>query len=373
MTASPPAQDSVPLLIQKAAELIGIRRFAQAITFLQQALVREPENPEALCNLALAFHLSGRQKDALRCADRAVAAGPQLEWGHRLRSVVLRAQRKRGPALKAAETAVSLAPFEPMCLYNLGAAELSCGLAWRAHDTGERLRGLAPGLAISYELLGEVHLKLGNYQAAEENCRKALAINPQSYAGLNNLGVAVQKQGRRAEAIDLFHRAAKVDPDHAAARSNLKRAVERYLRPGAVFLFVFYVFIQAVSRGNGTLSVPEGVVLTVLVVGGIVAYWLWNQRRRKSVAPEVMAYVEAEQKRSRNDLLLIAITTLVTVAAGFMLFASIAGTLADSKRYALSATDIIADIALSLILIGTWTFFIRRALRIRRQRRAARG
>src|SRR5262249_4584388 len=162
------------------------------------------------------------------------------------------------------------APSEPFVLWNLAASELACDYAYRALHTAERLRSEAPGLALPYEVLGEVHLKLHNDETAERNCRAALAIDAESYSGLNNLGVALRRQGRKTEAIDCFHRAAKLDPNQRVARSNLKRSVERFLRPGGVALLLLWLLLRGMTAA--TLTATESAVAAAVMGGSLVGY-----------------------------------------------------------------------------------------------------
>ncbi|MBW6521840.1 MAG: tetratricopeptide repeat protein [Desulfoarculaceae bacterium] len=54
--------------------------------------------------------------------------------------------------------------------------------------------------------------QLGRYDEAETYCRKAIEINGDRYNAYKNLGVALQGQGRYAEAAECFLRAAFIFP-----------------------------------------------------------------------------------------------------------------------------------------------------------------
>ena len=61
----------------------------------------------------------------------------------------------------------------------------------------------------------------GDNDAAAEDLRRALKIDPHSIAALNNLGIVLSRIGRPAEAILLYEEALKVRPDDLATKRNL--------------------------------------------------------------------------------------------------------------------------------------------------------
>ena len=90
---------------------------------------------------------------------------------------------------------------------------------------------LAPDRALTHEILGEVLLELRQVALAETHFRRALALNPESFEAMNNLGVVLQRQGREREAMDQFLQAARLDPTSALAQENLANAIDRHVDP----------------------------------------------------------------------------------------------------------------------------------------------
>jgi tetratricopeptide (TPR) repeat protein len=90
---------------------------------------------------------------------------------------------------------------------------------------------LAPERALTHEILGEVLLELRRLPEAEACFRRALALDPESFEAMNNLGVALQRQGRDQEAMDLFLQAARLDPTSTLAQENLTNAIDRHVDP----------------------------------------------------------------------------------------------------------------------------------------------
>ena len=85
------------------------------------------------------------------------------------------------------------------------------------------LRAL-PNRADIHVSLGNAHKALGDYTAAEESYRKAIAINPDYSPGWGNLGVALRMQNRNEEAAACFERVVALKPDNIRALTNLGAA-----------------------------------------------------------------------------------------------------------------------------------------------------
>lgn len=62
-----------------------------------------------------------------------------------------------------------------------------------------------------------------DFEGAEEDARRAVAIDPSFAKGHVRLGTALQLAGRNAEAAAAYERALEVDPSNATAKDNLKK------------------------------------------------------------------------------------------------------------------------------------------------------
>ena len=80
--------------------------------------------------------------------------------------------------------------------------------------------------AVAFANLGTVMLNKQQYSAAERMFRSALGKAPHAADTLNNLGIALEKQGRRDEAATYFAAALEAEPSLLQARENLKRVAD---------------------------------------------------------------------------------------------------------------------------------------------------
>ena len=91
-----------------------------------------------------------------------------------------------------------------------------------AQEAAETLLLLAPESASAHFRAGTVPMFREQYHEAEAFMRRALAIDPTFAAAHNNLGVTLLHQGKRAEALDAFQRAATLNPGDQIAAKNIR-------------------------------------------------------------------------------------------------------------------------------------------------------
>ncbi len=221
--------EDVEKFAEQARALISVGKYREALPLLFKALECAPKNPRLLCLITQAFDSLDEWDEAEKYADEAIAAAPDEEWGHRLRGLALRAKGDHISALAAMQEALRLAPREKFVLNTLVQAYLSVDDTEQAHRAAESLIATAPDWADSYIAMALVAMEEGDWEEAEQHCRKALSLAPLSYLAMNNLGLTLRHQARIEDAIDCFHQAVKLDPENAVARDNLKDAVTSYL------------------------------------------------------------------------------------------------------------------------------------------------
>ena len=91
---------------------------------------------------------------------------------------------------------------------NLGVEHMRQGNFEKALERLERARLMDPGYPNTYNMLGMLYQRLGEYDAAEKSFRKALSLSNNDPYTLNNYGQFLCSRGQRIQAQDLFLRAA---------------------------------------------------------------------------------------------------------------------------------------------------------------------
>ncbi len=92
----------------------------------------------------------------------------------------------------------------------------------KALDAAEKLSSPGDDKANVYFMRGAMYERLKNYDAAEAEFRKALALDPENAGVLNYLGYMLADRGvRLEEALKMISRAVEIDPDSGAYLDSL--------------------------------------------------------------------------------------------------------------------------------------------------------
>jgi len=105
----------------------------------------------------------------------------------------------------------------------LAAYALERGAVDEAYRHALRAVELGAEQAASHATLGYVALQTRNWALAEKGYRAAITLAPDDAAVTNNLGLALEQQGRSSEARAAFRRALELDPAMPGFRKNLDR------------------------------------------------------------------------------------------------------------------------------------------------------
>ncbi len=230
----------VSALLREAEALLDVRRYAEAMDRAREVMRRAPDDPRAFQLLSRALYGQEDFSGAARAARESMRLAPNDPLGHRLasRALATMARHEVGAArarlaeeaIGVAGQAVQLAPADPNGHLVLAEA---LSLAKR-HPEAEAQMQLAirsaPNSVATWVTASLIAIGAKNWVGAIEACQRALALDPNNYAALNNLGVALRASGQRSEGTQVLARAAAIEPDSTTARKNLSRAGIRIAR-----------------------------------------------------------------------------------------------------------------------------------------------
>lgn len=145
----------------------------------------------------------------------------------------LRNQEKVEEALKAFQKAAEIEPHNPYILHDIGSAFIDLDQAEKAVEALRQAIRLKHDSGNTHYEISRAFLKLKNYQEAEKSAQVALRYDPDkeckrislSIAAMENLGVALTKQGRFEEAEACF-------------RQNLGLVTLTYFNLGMMFYWM---------------------------------------------------------------------------------------------------------------------------------------
>jgi len=140
-----------------------------------------------------------------------------------------------------------------------------------ARDIYDQILSYLPDQPDACHLRGLVALRDEVFDAAEEWIGRAVAADPATADYHANLGVALRRQGRLAEAEAAYRRALAIDPDHPRAVQNLEYV--RTLLPDWVpkpesggLLDSFFFWHKTLARPDRSLGAAIAFAVAVLLL-----------------------------------------------------------------------------------------------------------
>ena len=214
-------------LFQQALAYHRTGNWTQAEPLYRQVIDLNPNYPDALHLLGVLRNQTGEPAAGAELIRRAVALEPRRIEFHNSLGNALRAQGDLRGAAASFEQALEIQPRSAEVFTNLGA------LMEQAHNLEDAALCYLRALEIN-PAYGDAHFTLGNLLKGVGNFEEAVkhyeqAIHPDcEYApeALNNLGTALRRLGRPAEAVEQFREATRLRPDFFEAHINLADALE---------------------------------------------------------------------------------------------------------------------------------------------------
>jgi tetratricopeptide (TPR) repeat protein len=220
-----PSQADVRLSLASVYRLTGRR--ALAVEELRKALAQQPSNGDAHRQLGELLDAEGHPEEALAEFQRALGIRPQYWRNYQSLGLFYYRTGKLSDAVSTLTRLAELRPDDAGPYQLLGAAHLAAGDLNQARTNFERSIALAPSAA-AYTNLGSIHYSEKRYQDAIKMYEQAIALAPNRAVFRRNLGDALLKLGRTADArtayeraVELAEQAVTVNPGDAVAMSQL--------------------------------------------------------------------------------------------------------------------------------------------------------
>lgn len=177
-------------------------RFDQAQAAFEESLSINPSYTEAALNLAVTYNDLGRYDEAKRIYDAAMARGE--------------------------ESPGQLDPFVKGKIANLHAevaqAYLDAAMPADAIHELRKATLLCPSFADLRVRLSHLYKQKGDLNAARFELEEAVRVRPEYVPAHVSLGVVLLAQNRKAEAMERWEAALRLDPDNKAAQMYLRMA-----------------------------------------------------------------------------------------------------------------------------------------------------
>ena len=210
--------------------LMALGREEEGLLALRRAYRGEPGDIETIDSLARALMAAGRPQEAAEILSAALASAvaPSAVLHHLLGRTL--AQRRRfADAVAAYRQATELADAPAEAWIDYATLRL---VARRPEEATGILRDALThfsGNAVVHHLLGKALLEVdgGDLTAALPHLERAMQLDPNNALTANDLAAVYEHQGRLAEALELYRRAARLAPEMETARQNAARLGRR--------------------------------------------------------------------------------------------------------------------------------------------------
>ncbi len=192
---------------------------------LDEIMRQRPETPDALNLLGMTRHAQGRTEEGIVFVERAIALNETAAYRASLGRLLM-AEGHTEAGFEALDRALELEPGQPEVLRALGAARIRAGDMAGAEAAYREGTAAAPQDA---ELLfGHAYTlaESGATQAAIEQYRLLLTVDPRHVQAHTNLAALLLAAGDADGAVRHFHEATELGPDSAYALYNLGRALD---------------------------------------------------------------------------------------------------------------------------------------------------
>lgn len=265
--------------LARARLLVETRRWSEARQLVTSLLAAEPDSPVALCLLAQCELGLDNPEAARQAAAAALGTAPDDEWAHRLHALALSRLGRHDDAIRAATESVRLAPELSSSHWVLGQSLLnSSGRAKEAYPVAQRVVALDPHDPDGWVLLGLAADKLKRRDEERAAYLKALELDPNHAAALNNLAAMDLNRGRLGRAARQVTAALQIDPHEEVLRTNLDqialRLLGRLLNAMLLSGFLLLITLGAESGGDVPAWWPRAIVGVLLLTVYTTIAWL---------------------------------------------------------------------------------------------------
>jgi len=213
-TSAPSANSTAPQFIAHGRTQLRAGRVDAAIASFRMALLRDPQNPDALAELAGMYQTLGRAGPSDRYLRRAL----HLTYTRGLDA--LAAGDTSGAAANFEHT-IQLLPQHPLALVRLGDIARQSSKVEEAIGLYRRATEANPHYAESFLRLGDTCAQVGRQDEARSAYERAIDANINAFDAYVGLGRILAGSNDWAGAADNLR---KARPDSPAVKSALERA-----------------------------------------------------------------------------------------------------------------------------------------------------
>jgi tetratricopeptide (TPR) repeat protein len=192
----------------------------RAQTSAFDAMRLAPNESQVRYTAAIVLNGTGRTREAIEEATRAIALRPTNDEAHRLLGRLYADSGEMDQAIRAFNTAIQLRPGAWESYHSLGLACFDAGRYAEAIAAFTRETELRPDSASPFQALGTSYHAIGDLARALANYERAIAIAPSAFS-YSNIGMLHYAQGRFHDAVVAYERSVALAPNEPVTHRNL--------------------------------------------------------------------------------------------------------------------------------------------------------
>jgi len=238
--------------------------FGNAKLACQRAAQMDPSLPEVDLAMGDLYRIAGDSERALQYFRKSMRAPDMRVRAHIGAAIVYAGRGQHDLSVQEFQQALQLSPNDPIVLGQLGYQQYLDGNLPQAVISLREAVKLRPGNAYLWDTLGGLYVEAGNNADAEQAMLHSIAIEPTS-STLSNLGLLKYQAGDYAAAVDLQRQAIALDPQDFEIWGNLGGALRADPRASAADVHKAYE--QAAVRAEAYLRVQPDSARAVALLG----------------------------------------------------------------------------------------------------------
>ncbi|MBN1351325.1 tetratricopeptide repeat protein [candidate division KSB1 bacterium] len=211
----------------KGLALKSLRRYLEAEAAYQKAIELDSSNAQAYFALGKLYSAQDMDTKAIAIYDLAIKKNANWEKPYYEKAVLYEKMKEYDKAADILRTVTQLKPDYDRAYYLLGRVLLSSAKYDEAIMAFETTIALSSRNAnLSYWGIARANNKKGDFKAALEAAKQAIAAKPNDAMSLFEAGEACKNLGRKQDAIDYFTEAAKNRKWRKSAEYEIKLLTE---------------------------------------------------------------------------------------------------------------------------------------------------
>ena len=191
--------------LQRASETLSVGRLTEAVTLIDDILLKAPNHPDGLNLKAGVLMQSGDTQRAIKVLTKVASLVPDFAQAHFNLGTALNADNKQKRALRSLRRALELDPAYTDAHYNLANAYRQLGNLADAIEHYEKALEQHPNHSGAATNLASAHLELGNALPAREASEQALISDPGNRDAISFCAIASTELGDAANARYLLN------------------------------------------------------------------------------------------------------------------------------------------------------------------------